>query len=346
MTKKTKSIYHKCLPVKTFRLIVLVAIFCLSAVFVIYKKESGITDYSKPEHWLSLPSLSGKNIDVFYLYPTSYQKSNASDPNICEIDNPSMLKNAKTNLAGQASAFETVANIYAPYYRQVDARYVLSLPLAEQNKIISDIPTSDAIAAFDYYIKHYNKERPFILASHSQGSNVMLYLLSGYMKKYPEVYKRMIAAYIIGYSVTKDYLAENPHLKFAEEAGDTGVIISYNTEAPGVNVNNPILFPGAMVINPISWTRTEKLSTDEENLGSFMDDGNGTLTKIMNYADARIDTNREVVICSTADVEKLSPGNPVFGRGIYHMYDYAFYYFNIRENAANRINSFLNKQDL
>ena len=31
----------------------------------------------------------------------------------------------------------------------------------------------------------------------------------------------MIAAYVIGYSVTKDYLAQNTHLKFAAGAGDT-----------------------------------------------------------------------------------------------------------------------------
>jgi hypothetical protein len=82
------------------------------------KKQDSMTDYSKPEHWLSLASSAEKKVDVFYLYPTSYQKINSTDPDICDIDNPSMRKNAKVNLAGQASAFETVANIYAPYYRQ------------------------------------------------------------------------------------------------------------------------------------------------------------------------------------------------------------------------------------
>lgn len=44
----------------------------------------------------------------------------------------------------------------------------------------------------------------------------------------------MIATCVIGYSITPEYLAKNPHLKFAKEAKDTGVIISYNTEAPQV----------------------------------------------------------------------------------------------------------------
>lgn len=330
---------------KKRRILIIISILCgvLILIFVGHKKESTATDYSKPEHWLSLPFSPDKKADVFYLYPTSYQKNNTNDPNICSIDNPSMLKIAKTNFAGQATAFEDVANIYAPYYRQVDARYVLSLPLEEQDKLIGGIPTADAVAAFDYYIKHDNNNRPFILAGHSQGSNVMLYLLSDYMKKNPKVYARMIAAYIIGYSVTEDYLAENPHLKFAEGPDDIGVIVSYNTEAPNIVGDNPILQQGAMVINPISWTTTEQLATKEKNLGSLVDNDKGNPIKVMNYADARVDRNRGVVVCSTADVEKLSPGNPVFGKGVYHMYDYAFYYFDIRENATKRVDKFLNK---
>ena len=35
------------------------------------------------------------------------------------------------------------------------------------------------------------------------------------MKKHPEYLKRMVAAYVIGFSVTKDFLKRNPHLKFA-----------------------------------------------------------------------------------------------------------------------------------
>jgi len=127
-----------------------------------------------------------------------------------------------------------VENIYAPYYRQADAVYTLNLPLEEQDSIIGGIPKTDVFTAFDYYIKNHNNGRSFILAGHSQGSNVLVYLLSEYMKENPKVYARMIAAYVIGYSITEDYLTKNPHLKFAEGPDDTGVIISYNTEAPEV----------------------------------------------------------------------------------------------------------------
>ena len=340
------------------KIIILVIALCFSLTLVACgndgsKFEPKATDYSKSEHWLSIPAVVDKEVDVFYLYPTSYQKINENDPNICEIDNPMMLKYSKLAFARQATAFETVGNIYAPYYRQGDPVYALGLSSqAERYEFIGGIPKKDVFAAFDYYIKNFNHGRPFILAGHSQGSNILIYLLSEYMKKNPDVYKRMVVAYVIGYSVTEDYLAQNPHLKFAEGPDDTGVIVSYNTEAPTVEGNNPVLLPGAIAINPITWTREETLATAEENLGSILLNkdgsvvlnGEGKIEPVKNYADARVDKAKGVVICSTVDVEKLAPGNQLMGKGVFHSFDYPFYYFDIRENAANRVDNFLNRQ--
>ncbi|MEZ7891818.1 MAG: DUF3089 domain-containing protein [Candidatus Wallbacteria bacterium] len=334
------------------KIITLLSMLFMCITITAYEKETFAAesviktiDYSKTEYWLSLPSSIKKQIDVFYLYPTSFQKNDVNEPNICEIDNPVMKKYSKLAFERQAAAFEPVGNIYAPYYRQADAAYCLSLPAAEQEKVVGSIPKSDAFAAFDHYIKKYNNGRPFILAGHSQGSNILLYLLSEYMKKNPEVYSRMIAAYVIGYSVTGEYLAKNPHLKFAESAGDTGVIISYNTEAPEVIGTNPVLLPGAIAINPINWSRDEKLAKASENLGSIVlsKEGKIALTDVKNYADARVDKKKGAVICSTVDVKKLSPGNKVFGKGVYHSFDYPFYFNNIRENAITRTKNFLKK---
>jgi hypothetical protein len=52
----------------------------------------------------------------------------------------------------------------------------------------------------------------------------------------------MIAAYVIGFPVTKEYLANNPHLKFAKDSVDTGEIISYNTESSVMTGINPLLY--------------------------------------------------------------------------------------------------------
>lgn len=326
---------------KSKKTILLVIALLFTLPFAACANANQATDYAQPEHWLSLPSSVTKNADVFYLYPTVFQKVDKEEPNICNIDNPIMMKYSKLALAFQASAFETTANIYAPYYRQADAAYTLSLPLPEQDKVIGGIPVVDAVAAFDFYIKNYNQGRPFILAGHSQGSNVLLYILSDYMRQNPKVYDRMIAAYVIGYSVTPEYLAKNPHLRFAKGSDDTGVIISYNTEAPKVEGKNPVVLPGALAINPISWTRGEKRAAAEENLGSIEMGAAGQMVFLKDYADARVDKARGAVVCSTTDVEKLSPGNQVFPKGVYHHYDYLFYYFNLKENATNRVQKFL-----
>ncbi|MBE3142900.1 MAG: DUF3089 domain-containing protein [Planctomycetes bacterium] len=310
------------------------------------------TDYSKPEHWLSLPTTNDKPVDVFYLYPTAWQKVNKDDPNISEIDNPTMLAGAKSYLAMQATVFEPTGNIYAPYYRQVDAGYKFTLSSADQDKIERGIPRADVFAAFDFYIKHYNNGRPYILAGHSQGANELAYLLSEYMKENPRVYSRMVAAYVIGFSITDKYLAANPHLKFAEGPDDTGVIISYNTEGPVMTGINPVTLPGGIAINPITWTRTEKLATAAENLGSITvnpdksvaKDKDGNIAAVKNLADAQVNLARGVVICSTIDINKFSSPNPAIPKGIYHIFDIPLYYFDIRENAANRANIFLSKQ--
>ena len=295
------------------------------------------TDYSKASHWLSLPA-TVKGVDVFYLYTTAWHKVSPTDPDICGIDNPSMLIGSNAAFAHQANAFETVGNIYAPYYRQDDAAVALSLPVDQRDALVAGAPTLDAVAAFDYYIKHYNKGRPFILAGHSQGSEVIRNLLSGYMKDNPAVYSKMIAAYALGTSITPAYLAANPHLHFATGPDDTGVIIAYNTQASGIAAGvNILILPGALVINPITWTTDETLATTAEGLGSYMPDSAGVLSPVPQYANARVDLAKGALICSTADA---SLG---YGPGIFHIYDYAFYYYNLRENAENRANHFIGK---
>ncbi|MBF0410791.1 MAG: DUF3089 domain-containing protein [Candidatus Riflebacteria bacterium] len=304
--------------------------------------ESEANDYSLSANWLSLPAKI-KNVDVFYLYPTSWSKT-AADNNICDINNAAMITGANAAFGRQATVFEPIGNIFAPYYRQADAGYTLALVPADREKVIGGAPTLDVVAAFDYYIKHHNNGRPYILAGHSQGSSILLNLLSGYLKDNPEIFKKMIAAYVIGYTVSNDYLSKNPHLKFATGADDTGVIISYNTQAPSVAVGkNPVILDGALVINPLTWTREETLASTSEGLGSYMPD---PVTKafmtVPQYADAKIDTAKGALI-TTADPTGLFLG---FGPGVYHTYDYLFYYYNLRDNAAKRVAKYLSMQNL
>ncbi|MBQ9629770.1 MAG: DUF3089 domain-containing protein, partial [Synergistaceae bacterium] len=187
-------------------------------------------DYSKPENWCNLPEIT-KDVDTFFIYPTEYMGFNEGDPDYATLDNAEMIQGAKACYVLQASAYEDSTNVFMPYYRQAALRYAGEVRKKTGNgdAIFSGIPYSDITSALDYYFEHYNNGRPFIIAGHSQGSGIASFVLKKYFKEHPEYYKRMIAAYIIGFSVTKGDLEANPHLKFATGETDTGVIISWNT---------------------------------------------------------------------------------------------------------------------
>ena len=307
--------------------------------------SASATDYSKATNWLSLPATL-KAVDVFYLYPTAWNNTN-SNPQICRIGNASMRAMAPLAFERQATAFTTVGNVYAPFYRQDNNSAIRRL------EVIAGIPTTDAVAAFHYYIKHFNNNRPFVLVGHSQGATVLSNLLAGYMKLHPDVYQRMVAAYVIGHPITAAYMATNTHLKFAEGSNDTGVIVSYNTEAPVVAGTNPVLYGMVgLVINPLSWTRDETLVSNVNNLGSIQllpngsvaTNASGDFALMVPAADAQVDNAKGVVICSTVDTNLYSPGPPhsAFPSGVFHTFDIPFYYYNLRANAANRVENYLN----
>jgi len=160
-------------------------------------------------------------------------------------------------------------------------------------------------------------------------------------RAHPEYLKRMIAAYVIGFSITEDYLKDNPHLKFAEGADDTGVIISYNTEAAG-NTNNIVVLPGAISINPINWKRDETYASAEESLGGYIfNEETGLPEDYPHAADAKIDLKRGVIITTT---KAVAPETfPLFGPASFHENDYPLYYYNIKANAAVRVAAYKNK---
>ena len=56
-------------------------------------KVSNVTDYSRTSSWLSVDRSASLPVDVFYLYPTAWQRG-AGDGNYCPADHPSMLRGA------------------------------------------------------------------------------------------------------------------------------------------------------------------------------------------------------------------------------------------------------------
>ncbi len=300
------------------------------------------TDYSNSNNWISVPTTIKHQVDLFYLYPSCWTRNNDSEAVVADINNPMMRTNATELVRWEAACYEPYTNVFAPFYRQYDPNYLLTMPVEKHFELFANEDRTDALAAFDYYIRHYNNGRPFILGGHSQGSATLLYVLSDYMKEHPEVYQRMIAAYIIGFSVWKDYLQAYPHLKFAQRADDTGVIVSFHTEAPEYASAHPLLMDGTIGINPLNWKRDNTYAGSELNLGTYIKDLDGQFKDSTGFADAQLKLSRGTVICSTADTLRFNT-YPIFPYGCFHNQDYHFYYYNIRENAKTRIDAYFSR---
>jgi hypothetical protein len=306
------------------------------------------SDYSNANNWLALPvdAKIEKNADVFFVYPTAW-RADGKYP-LSTIDNTEMRFWAQYYLKTKASAFEAAGNIFAPYYRQFDAQFLIEHQKdgGDITKYYEGVPATDIIAAFDYYIKNYNSGRPFILVGHSQGSIMLTVILFEYLKQNPDVYKRMVAAYLIGVPITKQDYKNNPHIKPAQNADDIGVIISYNTESVRVDGYSPFANENNVLINPISWTTSTEHAKASQNLGSAVINSDWTLKKVMNLADAKIDRSRGTIICSTVDRETFS--SPAASRkyiplGSFHDNDIPLYYYNLQQNAQNRVEKYFLK---
>ena len=301
------------------------------------------TDYSDKNNWMMIAeNTNEREVDVFYLYPTTWARENTNESIICPIDYIPMRSGAKEMLLQHIGVFDETASVYAPFYRQADALYLVdkknNISKEEQDKYFLSAPKDDVIAAFDYYIKNYNNGRPFILAGHSQGAIMIKEILKDYLKTNENLQNRMVAAYVLGYSVTQKELEENPHLRFANGEYDTGVIISYNTESPDFNGYNPTLLENSISINPITWTLDETLASKEQSIGANIASNYGNPTKI---ADAKVDKARGVVKCSTINPDDFYAGEKsVFEKGVYHAYDIALYYYDLKENVKKRVGAF------
>ena len=126
-------------------------------------------DYAQPKSWLALPANPNRfAVDVFWVYPTV-----PSDKNVW-IVNPTgnaHRKAAHHTLVSEASVFDHHTNIYAPLYRQMSMEG-LSLRAAKR-ELLLQYGEDDVWRALQFYLEHYNKGKPFILAGHSQGSNIL-----------------------------------------------------------------------------------------------------------------------------------------------------------------------------
>ena len=296
-------------------------------------------NYSSPGNWIICEENIRKNceVDIFYALPTIYSDKN--NEYMKWRDNKAIQQKAQMFALQHTGIFSGYCRVFAPYYRQAEFRRVLkeiNMPVEKQKFIWHGI--YDIQNAFRYYMKHYNNGRPFILLGFSQGAMALLEVMKTEFAD-PKVNGKLVAAYLIGYPNMPKTFPQYPHLRTAQRADDTGVIITYNSQAPG-KVKS--VFTGekdVYCINPVNWRTDSKIAETSEHKGSrFFDFKTGKAADKMQFVSAQIDPASGGLVVKTATPGKYD--SRVLGPGVYHMLDLNFFYFDLRANGQLRINAF------
>lgn len=295
-------------------------------------------DYSDENSWIALPwrfdaadctpqscktidKQDSALVDVFYVYPTAYifgTKWNAA------YDSKHVIFRVANLVESQASVFNACAKVYAPLYRQAILKSFIN---KKGGPKALDLAYSDVKAAFEYYMKHWNHGRPFIIAGHSQGSNHLTRLVKEEIDG-TAIQHQLVAAYLVGMPIGDTTFKNIP---ISNDPLQTNCYISWNTFTYGTVLKKNEYFNGGNCVNPLSWKTDTTYVSAALNLG-------GAPVKLnridVHVSDAKI--NNGILW-----VHKVKPrGYTRLGKS-YHLCDYSLFYINIRENAMERTKAYL-----
>lgn len=309
-----------------------------------FRSETKIPDYNDLNYWAahpwkkdlsdSVPADLQKTYrldslaDVFFIHPTTFTDYNDENWN-AKIDDASL--NAKTDYSTilyQASVFNEKSRVFAPRYRQAHIRCFYSNSTQSENAF--KIAYADVKAAFEFYLKNYNNNRPIIIASHSQGTKHAGRLLKEFFENKP-LQKQLVCAYIIGMPVPVDYFTS---LKPCADSLATGCFVAWRTFKK--DSDEPQIIAAekfkSVVINPLTWTTETTLASSDLNKGGVL----RNFSHVVPHAvSAQIHNN--ILWSSKPDV----PGKIFYVQKNYHIGDINLFYMNIRENVKARISAFL-----
>jgi hypothetical protein len=349
-------------------------------------------DYSRAQNWETLPNAS-QGVDVLFFYPTTYGAQTGTlgstwtptwNQSLAQAFADTTIKAQVTSKTGVFAKAGT--NLYVPYYQQASGLDVLGALLystTPQNAAAAnaalEVSYTDVANAFDYYMAHFNKDangnpRPFILAGHSQGSNLLLMLLQNKFSD-PALRKLLVAAYVIGWSVTSDDMNNYPAslakigICGIPSTRLTGCIVTYNTQAYAGDwkMAGPMLGliqKNSYSVNPLTWVASGPGEVEapggsaSASLGALFYKGQlGTVTpvtfnldndtgdytyEIDNYTgaqniDGALVINPSLLPAPANQANLASPYNKV---PFFHGYDYNFFYRNLEQNVVDRINAY------
>ncbi|MDU9376725.1 hypothetical protein McpSp1_13520 [Methanocorpusculaceae archaeon Sp1] len=300
-------------------------------------------DYSLAENWVMVPNASAeqKAVDVFYLYPTLATNLYVDSMNLSD---PAARDRAVVNVMTNKGVYEETANVYAPYYRQTGLYSMIGNGTwTEDQYVAGQLAYEDAKAAFLYYLENYNDGKPFILAGHSQGSYRIKQLMIDLFVD-PELQGKLVAAYPIGYTVSEFELAQYGQLKPATGELDTGVIITYHTQAPELSGENVVVLPGSIGINPLNWKTDGTYASADENYGAVFFENGSVSSRVANFTGAYLaEVDGSIVLIADSPDPAVYSTPELFAEGVFHTNDYAFFYENLKENVAKRTAAYLEK---
>lgn len=319
-------------------------------------------DYARASAWSALPdrvdaadatvpALPASDqvrapVDVFYIHPTTYVGPQWN----ARIDDDRL--NADTDRVAtriQASAFNACCAVYAPRYRQANGT-AFTHPSDDGQRAV-EVAFRDVVTAFRHFEKAWNRERPFIVAAHSQGSVLAHRLLREEISAHPSR-ARLVVAYLVGAPwPVAELAAETPDIVPCASADQTGCVVSYNARRPRFVPNifdlrlpatPEVSAPGhPLCVNPLNWRLDDTAASARENEGAvFLDaDAPALLTA---FADAQ---------CRDGTLVVRELGNPprdfpsrlldrALGPGNYHPIEYQLFFANLRSNAKVRAGAF------
>lgn len=270
--------------------------------------------------------------DVFFIYPTTYIDVTMPMGWNANIDDEEINKKTdNTTILYQASVFNNHCRIFAPRYRQANIKAFFTSDKSASDKAF-DLAYGDIKKAFEYYLQNFNKGRPIIIASHSQGTLHAGRLLKEFFEG-KELQKKLVCAYIIGLPVFVNYFTE---LQPCKDSTATGCFVSWRTFKEGyvpefVKSEKEKVY----VTNPLTWALDESLAPAKLNKGGILKNFNKIIPRLVH---AQIHGN-------ILWVNKPGFfGNIFLTTRNYHIADYNLFYMNIRENVATRIDSYLHKK--
>jgi hypothetical protein len=138
---------------------------------------------------------------VFFIHPTTYVRRAQWNGPI--DDRRAMRLLDQVMIPNYAGPFAKAGRLFAPRYRQ--ASLYTQLTMREDARDARAFAYGDVKRAFDFYLSHYNKGRPIIIAGVEQGG-FLASRLAREVAADPSLRARLVAVYLIETPISADAL--------------------------------------------------------------------------------------------------------------------------------------------